>query len=164
MAINNKSFDFPKGQLLWNDGLLTQAWQKFFRYVSNALNYVGEEYAFPLTNNLAVPASIQNMAFDSRFTSQAVIEYTIQRTTSTTELIQSGRLAVVYKPKTSVWTIVNSSDGPDVSGITFSILNTATVGAVQYVSSNLGGTASISRIFFRVRELAGKSSLYSKVG
>jgi hypothetical protein len=140
-------------------GLVSRAWQSFIRLIMDALDYIGQEDSFDLANNQALAASIPALKFDSGITSQAVIEYLIQRCTSGADTIQSGCLHCVYKPKTNTWTILEyGNPGPSSAGITFSI--TAS-GQVQYTSTNIASTV-ISRICFRVREIKAKHSTYSR--
>lgn len=161
-SISRSSFKPPiKDMLADDEGLLSRAWQTFFRKISDLLDYLGQESSFNLANNQAVAAAITGLIFDFGYTSQVIIDYVIQRTTSTTELIESGTLHLIYRPKTLTWSIYSASTLGDASGVTFSITST---GQVKYTSSNIGGTQVLSRIVFRKRELAAKSSLYSKVG
>lgn len=143
-------------------GILTRVWLTFVRKIAEALEYVGDEYVYTILNNKLVAETIRNLTFDYQYTSQATIEYLIQRVTSSTELIETGIFQVVYRPDADTWVIVPiGTAGPDVSGVTFSITSD---GNVQYTSTNIAGTEQISRIVFRVREIAAKSSIYSKVG
>lgn len=162
-VINNSSFKAPFTEAMVDArGLLSRAWQQFFRKISDCLKFIGDEQFFDLVNNQVGAANITPLKFDKQYTSQAIIDYVVQRTTSTTELIQSGTKHAVYKPRANTWSLLEyGTSGPDASGITFSITST---GQIQYTSTNLGGTPSLSRIVMRIREIAGKSDLYSKVG
>lgn len=161
-SANNSFTPRYDAELVDEKNLLTRVWQTFFRKLTDALNFLGDEYNFALTNNLAVAASITNLRFDKSYTSQAVVDYVIQRWTTSVGLFQSGCFHAVYQPDTADWALVPiGTAGPDVSGITFTI---TAAGQVQYTSTNIAGTTKLSRIVFRVREIAAKSSLYSKVG
>ena len=141
---------------------MTRVWQQWFRLVEDSVKYLGQEFNFALANNQSSAADIVGMVFDKSYTSFAVIEYVIQRVTSTTERVQSGCLHAVYRPDGLTWAIREyGTAGPDTSGITFSITSS---GQVQYTSTNLGGTQEISRIVYRVRKIEAKSSIYSAVG
>lgn len=161
--IQTASFRAPlTEQMLDSSGLLSRVWQNFFLKFVPVMSFIGQEKEFVLANNQAVAANVTGLVFDKSYTSQVVIDYCIQRLTSTTEVIQSGTKHAVYKPGAATWSLLEyGTPGPDASGITFSITS---AGQIKYTSSNLGGTQSISRIFYRVRELAGKHTLYSKVG
>lgn len=165
MASTNSDNAFePRYEAALTDdkGMLSRIWINFYRKITSVLEYLGNEYVFTLVNNQAVAANVTGLSFDYQYTSQAVIEYFIQRTTSTIDTISTGVFIVVYRPVTNTWVIVNvGTAGPDATGITLSITS---VGQVQYTSTNIGGTPSLSRIVYRVREMAGKSSLYSRVG
>lgn len=141
---------------------LSRSWEQFFRKIQDIVNYISDEQSFTLVNNQAVAANITPLTFDYRYTSQAVIEYLIQRTSTTTEAVRAGRLNVIYLPNTNSW---NIADVPEVTtgtpGITFTITSD---GQIKYTSTNQGGTGKISRIVFRVREIKAKSSLYSQMG
>lgn len=162
-VISNSSFKAPFTEALVDSkGILSRTWQQFFRKISDCLKFIGDEKVFQLVNNTAVAADIVPLSFDKQYTSLAVIDYCIQRVTSGVERTQSGTLHAVYRPGIPTWALREyGTAGPDVSGITFSITST---GQIQYTSTNLAGTEVLSRIFFRVRELAGKSDFYSKVG
>lgn len=159
-------FEVPiRDLVLQPSGYLNRPWEAFFRFVQQRLDSLGSEKFFQLTNNQVAAANVEGLAFNADGTSQAVVDFLIQRvTTSTgaTELITSGTFHAVYKPTSLNWAIVTmGTPGPSTSGITFSI--TAT-GQVQYTSTNITGTASISKLTYRARTLSGKNSLYSQVG
>lgn len=156
------TYNFPISQEVVNKEMkLAEKWVDFFRQIKQALTFLGAENSFTLVNNLAVAADIENLSFSKNFTSHAVIDYCIQRTTNLAGLTQSGCLHAVYKPFTNTWALVPiGTPGPDVAGITFSITSD---GKIQYTSTNQAGTVVLSRIFFRVRAMAGKA-YYSKVG
>lgn len=145
--------------------LLTVPWQKFFRLVQNIIEPLGYERFFDLTNNQSTAVDILGMSFNKARNSHAIVEYLIQRITSgggATEIISAGIFHAVYNPISEDWSLVTvGTPGPDSSGITFSI---TALGQVQYTSSNITGTALISKITFRSRTLSAKNSLYSTVG
>jgi hypothetical protein len=151
--------------MLEASGYLTRPWELFFRTVAKSIETLGSEKYFQITNNTAVAADVDGLAFTSSTVSQAVVDFLIQRVTTgggATELITSGTFHAVYKPSSDSWSVVlMGTPGPSASGVTFSI--TAT-GQVQYTSTNITGTESISKLTYRARTLGGKSSLYSEVG
>lgn len=108
---------------------------------------------------------ITDLKFNSKKVSQAIVDFLIQRvTTSTgaTELIESGVFAVSYNPTSADWSLTMiGTPGPDDSGVDISIDSN---GQVQYRSSSITGTASISRYTWRARTLSAKHSTYSSVG
>ncbi len=145
-----------------SDRTITRSWQQFFRKIQDVVSYISDEESFTLVNNQSSAADITQLSFDYRFTSQAAIEYLIQRTTTTTEAVRAGRINVIYLPEANSW---NIADVPEVTtgtpGTTFTITSS---GQIQYTTTNQGGTGKLSRIVFRVREIKAKSSLYSVVG
>ena len=163
MIANKRSPTAPFTEKLINAQMyLTRSWVDFIRLVVDCLKYVGSEDQFELVNNQSGAADITPLKFDYSYTSAVFIEYVIQRVTSSTNAIQAGVKVVVYNPDSGAWTIAEyGTSTPAAAGITFSITST---GQVQYTSSNLAGTQEISRICFRKREIAAKSSIYSKVG
>lgn len=161
--IKQRSIDVPYADPVLDraSGILTLPWQNFFRNLFERVFSLGIETSFPLANNQSVAADIAGLQFDYKKTQHAIIEYVIQRivgpTISPTEAIQCGSFAVVYKPFAATWHIVNiGSTGPDSAGITFSI---TTGGQVQYTSTNMTGSANVSKITYRARSLNAKVAL-----
>jgi len=141
---------------------LSRPWEQFFRKIQDIVDYIKDEQSFTLANNQSSAADLTPLTFDYRYTSQAVIEYLLQRTSSTTEAIESGQIVCAYLPRSNDWSISKSANlTVGTPGLTVSITST---GQVQYTTTNQGGTVSISRIVFRVREIKAKSSAYSQLG
>lgn len=165
-SIEAGSLRFPYESEISDDrNLLSRAWQTSLRLVKTLLDPLGAEQVFNLVNNQAVAADITGMALSFSQVSHGIVEFLIQRVTTgggAVELITAGMFHLVYKPTSNNWAIQNiGTFGPSASGITFSV---TAAGQVKYTSSNIAGTASISRIIFRIRTLAGKSSQYSAAG
>lgn len=141
---------------------LTRPWEQFFRKVFDVLQYLKGEQAFTLVNNQASATDVTPLTFDKNYVSHAVVEYLIQRTTSSSELVAGGRLTAIYSYDANTWTIANSIDvNVGTIGVTFSI---TADGQVRYTTTNQAGTVELSRMVFRLRQLQGKSSLYSRLG
>lgn len=143
------------------DGLISRTWSTFFRNIQSALSPLGIEKYFELVNNQGVAAEIEGLTFDKARVGQAAVDYLIQRvTTSTgaTELVETGTFFVVYKPTSDTWVL---SSGPTTAGITLTV---TAAGKVKYTSTNITGTASISKFTYRARTLAAKNSQYSTAG
>jgi len=156
-----KGFNVPyRNSISDVTGLLTQPWQSFFRALQFIVAPLGYEISAPISNNVSSPANIDGMIFSPEKVNQAVVEYFIQRVTSgggATALYAAGIFHVVYKPTAGTWHIVTvGTPGPDSSGITFSI---TTEGQVQYTSTNITGTANISKITWRARTLGAKVAI-----
>ncbi len=166
MATPYQTFEVPfKSVALERGGLLTPVWTAFFRSLYERISPLGVERSFEIVNNQSGAADITGMRYDYRGTSQVAIDYVIQRITTgggAVEKLETGIFLLVYKPTSDSWSkVVIGTAGPDVSGVTITV--TAT-GQVQYTSTNVAGTASISRFIWRARTLAGKHSSYSSVG
>lgn len=117
------------------------------------------------THTFTPRGNIDAMKFNYKGVSQATVDFLIQRvTTSTgaTELIETGIFVVSYNPTSENWSLTMiGTPGPDDSGIDFTI---DSEGQVQYVSTSITGTASISRINWRARTISAKHSSYSTAG
>jgi len=166
MANLLQGFDVPiKSPMFERGGILTTVWASFYRILFERLSPLGVERIFDIVNNQSAAADVTAMRFDYRGASQFAVDYLIQRVTTSTgavEKLETGVLLFVYKPTSDTWSKVTiGSSGPDVSGVTLSI---TALGQVQYTSTNVAGTAHISRIVWRARYLAGKHSSYSAVG
>lgn len=166
MATPQTSFRVPLADKLSTiTGFVSQPWEIFFRALSEMLLPLGAERAFELTNNQSVAADIVGLKFNRRSVSQAVVEFLVQRvTTSTgaTELVESGSFILTYNPTADDWNIsLTNINTPDNSGVDFTV---TTAGQVQYTSSNITGVHSISRVVWRARTLAAKNSIYSTQG
>lgn len=140
---------------------LTRPWEQFFRKIFDLLQYIKPESSFTLVNNQSGAADVTPLTFDKNYVSHAVVEYLIQRTTTSGELVAGGRLTAIYAYDANAWTIANTIDvNVGTIGVTFSITSD---GQVQYTTTNQAGTVEISRMVFRVRQLQGKSNLYSRL-
>lgn len=159
MAESNKA---PyQNEVIDDNGLLSNIWQKFFRLIESALDYIGQEQSFTLVNNQVAPANITGLKFDKSFTSAVFVEYIIQREHSSSHNIASGIFNLRYDLYSLNWGLTEIGPIVSASGVSLSITSD---GQVQYTSTNESGTVILSRIVFRKREIAAKSSLYSKVG
>lgn len=166
MRVSPNALELPTKDIVINErGLVSEKWEKYLRQSENRLAALGEEKAFQLVNNQVAAADVEGLSFDKAKVSCAVVHYVIQRVTTgggATESLETGCFHVVYKPTADSWSLVTMwTPGPDASGITLSITS---AGQVQYVSSSITGTASISKISWRAQVLAAKHSSYSEVG
>jgi len=143
-------------------GRLTSVWERFFRKIQDIVDYLQDEGSFSLSNNQAVAAAITPLTFDFRYESQAIIEYVVQRCSSSAEALESGRIVAAYSPKSNSWSVNKTADltvGAPGFAVTIS-----SDGQVAYTTTNQAGTITYSRINFRVRKIKAKSSLYSVLG
>ena len=162
----NSSFLIPiKQQITDASGLLSQSWDLFFRTLYNRVSALGVEKTFAIANNQASAVNITGFQINKDQISAAFVDFLVQRVTTSTgavELVEAGKLTALYNPTSDNWSLVEESvNNPENSGVTFSITST---GQMQYTSSNVGGTPSISRVVYRARVLAAKSNLYSSFG
>lgn len=148
-------------EVLDEQGLLSRVWQQFFRLIEDALNYLGTETSIPLVNNQVAPANL--IKFDKAYTSGVFFEYLIQRITDSSELVELGEYTFWYMPSANSWFAARPFYSYTGSPTDISLGITAD-GQVYYTSTNQAGVKILSRIVFRKREIAAKSSLYSKVG
>lgn len=142
-------------------GFISTAWQFFFRKQKESVDPLGIEKSFELVNNQASSAEIEGLLFSKEKVSAAWVDYVIQRVTTgggAVEQIEQGTFMCVYKPTSDTWVL---SDGPTTSGVTLSITS---LGQVKYTTTNVAGTASISKINFRARTIAMKNQQYSEAG
>jgi hypothetical protein len=166
MAIPSSSFDIPlKDRLVELGGAVSVSWTWFFRSVYERLYPLGVERSFQLANDVSVAADVTDLKVNARGVSQAFVDYLVQRVTtggSAVELIETGYFTLSYRPASESWDLEQPDpDLPDDSGVTFSV---TTAGQVQYTSTDIAGDPSISRMFWRMRTMAGKSTQYSSQG
>lgn len=159
--VNTTTIEVPySNEIIESDKKITVPWQQFFRKLYDLVSPMGFERSFQLENNVASAADVEGLQVNSQKINQVIIEYVIQRiTTSTgaTELIESGLKIAVYKPVAASWSLVTiGTPGPDGSGVTLSI---TAGGQVRYTSTNITGTPSVSKITYRARTLAAKVNL-----
>ncbi|CAB4152345.1 hypothetical protein UFOVP610_7 [uncultured Caudovirales phage] len=116
------------------------------------------ERSATILNNQAVAVDVPGLSFNSSSPSLISIEYILQRITTgggATQLIQSGILHLVRQPSTPSWNLRHiGSPGPD-SSITFSVTSG---GRIQYTSTNITGTASISKMTYRIKTIGPMTS------
>lgn len=166
MAIVRQSFSIPyNSPLVDRGGFLTEAWAAFFRSLYDRVYTLGSEQYAPIENNVSTPKDIEGLKVNARGVSSAFVFYLVQRITTgsgATALFESGILNLTYLADEEKWALeAISEESPDDAGITFSITDD---GQVQYESSNVSGDPKLSRIFYRVFTVSGKSALYSSVG
>lgn len=102
---------------------LTSVWFNFFKHLKDTIDPLGFEKSFSLLNNISSPKKIGGLVFDKDAVRSVILEYLVQRITSTTELIESGILILSYKPTSKEWRITTvSSNTPDDSGLDFNII------------------------------------------
>lgn len=164
--VSNETFDAPyKDPVIAEGGMLSTAWTWFYKALVERIYPLGIEKSFTIANNQSAAADIEGMKVNSRGVSQAVVEFLVQRVTTDTdavELIESGHFLLTFNPTSNTWTLYQPNPNqPEDSGVTFTVTSD---GQVQYTSTEIAGTPSISRVVWRMRTLAAKSATYSSQG
>jgi hypothetical protein len=151
----SKSIEVPfQDAVVSQGGLLSYVWNNFFRNLYTLISHIGFETSFELVDNQTTAAPIEGLKFDPLKNQQIFIDYIIQRITGSSELIETGILAIVYKPKAATWSVSKLVTGvPDNAGITFSITSS---GQLQYTSTDMAGTVYIQKVTYRTRTMAAK--------
>lgn len=126
--------------------------------MANALNTLlapGDIFqtTFTLSNNIAVPTSVEGLIFDSVVTRAANIYYTIYRESNTTTSGKSevGNMFIVYDDNASAgnkWLISKTSNGD--AGVLFTMGDD---GQVKFTSSDIGAAGYSGSIVFSARTL-----------
>jgi hypothetical protein len=152
------SFNVPyKDLVIGDDGLLSVVWTRFFRLLHQIIDSTGIESYSDILNNQAIAKDVDGLKFNSDNLNCVIIDYLIQRITTgggAQELLESGVLYCVFKPTSNTWVLSKPLTAwPVNAGVTFSI---TADGSVQYVSTNITGTESISKLTYRARSLAAK--------
>jgi hypothetical protein len=109
------------------------------------------ETAFTIVNNQSSVADVTGLLFNHLTVGAAKVEYWIKRVTTgsgATELTEYGFFYVTRDVGAGVWRITPMPSGPDNAGVTLS-MSALAQGQVQYVSTNITGTASVSKMKFK---------------
>ena len=142
LTVNNNPYIYPDPGTEPGWGDQATGWAEEVTTVLSNLSGADDilETTFNVANNITVAQDVVSLVFNTSTVRSAVIEYSIYRTTTTTELAEKGTMEIVYKngatPGTK-WTIGRSFFGDD-AGLEFSMTD---AGQFQYISTNLGGTS-----------------------
>lgn len=142
-----------------SNGLFGRVWQQFWRLIEDILSYLGKEEIYQLENNQSVAVPLVGLKLDKAYVTSVTIEAVVQRVTSAANDLDNFLFTFTYDFKNDTWVRHRIYY---FAGNT--MLDIDSTGQVTYTTSNLAGTQQISRIILRKRELAGKNSLYSKMG
>lgn len=143
-----------KDQISDGSGLISSAWQFFFRAVFERLNPLGIEQSYPFTNHATTAYEIDGFTLNPRSESAAIIDYFIQRISTSDEKYETGSLYVYHKAKVNEWALAKPvSTG--TSGVTLSI---TTTGKMKYQAPALAGTKILDRIVWRTRTMSAKTN------
>jgi hypothetical protein len=113
------------------------------------------ETSFTIVNNQAVPADIDGLAFelpDTRSIRAMYVDYTIYRNSTgvgAQELSEVGTIKGVWNSVETQWYMQKEALGD--AGVTITISST---GQLQYTSTNMTGSVSVSVIRFKARTLS----------
>lgn len=100
--------------------------------------------SFNVANNVASVANVTGATWDTSQVRSFIMEYSIYRSTTTTEESEVGNLYGTYKSSSGSWDLSETYGGS--SGIVFSITPS---GQLQYTSSNLSGTGYSGKLKFK---------------
>ena len=98
--------------------------------------------------NTGVLTSVGSLSFDTSTVRGAVIDYTIDRSTSTTELSETGTMWVTYNSRLNTWELARVSVGN--AGVVFTI---TPAGQVQYTGTVMSGTGYVGAIAYQAKAL-----------
>lgn len=142
LTVNNNTFPYPEpgDEPGWGEG--ATGWAEEVTTVLNNLSGTDDilETTFNVANNVSSSQDIVGLTFNPSTVRSAVIDYSIYRSTSSTELAEKGKLELIYKngaTPTTKWTIGRVFFGDD-GGVEFTMTD---AGQIQYTSSNLAGTS-----------------------
>jgi hypothetical protein len=99
-----------------------------------------------IINNQVSALAIPGMLFYG--STSAFVEYVINRSSSTTDLAQTGTITITKKPVAGTWTLTDTYSG-DNAGVTFSIDSS---GQIYYTSTSVGGTGYAGTLSFNTRD------------
>ena len=100
---------------------------------------------FSIANNIVSPLAITGLLFDQSTVRSSEIQYSINLSTNTTELVENGKLFLNYDNLTNSWQQTQFSNG--FTGCVFSVIN----GQVYITSPNLTGTSYQGLMNFSAR-------------
>jgi hypothetical protein len=99
---------------------------------------------FNVANNQASAANVTGASWDTSQVRSFIMEYSIYRSSTTTEMSEVGNLYGTYKTSSGTWDISQTYGG--TSGIVFSI---TPAGQLQYISSNFSGSSYVGKLKFK---------------
>ncbi len=99
--------------------------------------------SFTVANNVAVATNIPGASWDTSTVRSFILNYSIYRSTASTELAETGQLFGVYKSTAGSWDLAQTYSGS--SGVTLSITPS---GQLTYTSTSLAGGSYIGKMKF----------------
>lgn len=104
-----------------------------------------ETTTFVLANNQSSPVPITGLFFDQSTVRSAEISYSIDLSTSSTELVENGKLFLNYDSTSNSWQQMQFSNG--YTGVIFSVSS----GQVNYTSPNVAGSSFSGKLVFNAK-------------
>lgn len=151
VTIGNETFEYPNAGD--SPGWGEDASGAFIALADqvNLINNVNDilETAFIIGNNVASFTNITPMIFNTSTVRAVEVDFSIYRTSSTEELVESGTMTLTYKNTANEWGVSMTSSGDD-AGVTFNVTN---AGQVQYTSTNVSGTSYSGVLRFRAKTI-----------
>lgn len=150
--ISLKSLIAPfRDQVSDENGIMNLNWQTFLRDLISRLVSLGYEKSYELENNVSNQL-LSGFVYDSDKIKGVLVDYFIQRKTSTTDQVELGILRIC-KSVSGNWQISKMfTAAPDDCGVTFSI---TTDGKVRYTSTNNTSPQSFFKLSIRDRVMSG---------
>lgn len=102
--------------------------------------------SFNVSNNISSAANITGLSFDTSTVRSAIVQYSLYRTSSTTEKSEVGHIYLTYKSTAASWEIAQSYAGD--SGVVFSI---TAGGQMKYTSTNFSGISYQGKLKFSAK-------------
>jgi len=139
------------GQWIVQVGIATQATSIMINPGAAASAIFIEDSSLSLAtvaNNVLSPTAVSGLIFNGAAYRGVNADYTVYRSTTTTELAETGTLRAVYKTTSGTWEMDITSVG--ASGLTFTINSS---GQVLFTSTNLTGTSYVGTMNWNIGTL-----------
>lgn len=136
LTVNNNVFPYPDPGDSPGWGPAASDWAEEVTNVLSTLLGSDDitETSFNISNNVTTFTDITGLQFNTGSVRSAVVTYSLYRTSSTTEEVESGEMFVAYKNTAASWTLSQNQNGN--ANVLFDITS---AGQIQYKSSNYSG-------------------------
>lgn len=101
---------------------------------------------FTIPNNVTSVTNVSGLAFDTTQVRSAIIDYSIYRSVTGSDLSECGEMLVTYSSVNGTWELARFAVGD--AGVTFTMTNT---GQLQFTSTNFAGAAYTSKMVFSAK-------------
>jgi hypothetical protein len=146
-----------------DQGLLSVAWQTFFRVLVGILNYLGDETNIKIQNNVLSANAIEFIKLDKTRETYVEITLAIQRISNTDNYQSVWQINALYDPSFDAWIYNITTTDFSPMAVPIALLYGAG-GSVKYYTTNFPGTILYDRMAYRKKSFAMKDSRYSRVG